>query len=51
MGPVGSEPVFPRIAIVGLGLIGGSIAFAAKRAWPSTHVIARDRERRVQHEK
>ena len=36
--------VFPRIAIVGLGLIGGSIAFAAKRAWPSTHVTALDRE-------
>ena len=39
-----SDPVFPRIAVVGLGLIGGSIAFAAKRAWPSTHVIAVDRE-------
>jgi prephenate dehydrogenase len=37
--------VFPRIAIVGLGLIGGSIAFAARRAWPSTHVVAVDRER------
>jgi prephenate dehydrogenase len=36
--------VFPRIAIVGLGLIGGSIAFGARRAWPSTHVIAIDRE-------
>ena len=39
-----SDPVFPRIAIVGLGLIGGSIAFGARRAWPSTHVIALDRE-------
>ena len=38
------DPVFPRIAIVGLGLIGGSIAFAARRAWPSTHVVAIDRE-------
>ena len=38
------DPVFPRIAIVGLGLIGGSIAFGAKRAWPSTHVMAFDRE-------
>jgi prephenate dehydrogenase len=37
-------PVFPRIAIVGLGLVGGSIAFGARRAWPSTHVIAIDRE-------
>jgi prephenate dehydrogenase len=38
------EVVFPRIAIVGLGLIGGSIAFAARRAWPSTHVLAIDRQ-------
>jgi prephenate dehydrogenase len=44
MGEV-ARPVFPRIAIVGLGLIGGSIAFAARRAWPSTHVVAVDRER------
>jgi prephenate dehydrogenase len=36
--------VFPKIAILGLGLIGGSIAFAARRAWPSTHVVAVDRE-------
>ena len=43
MGEV-AEPVFPRIAIVGLGLVGGSIAFGARRAWPSTHVIAIDRE-------
>jgi prephenate dehydrogenase len=35
---------FPRLAIVGLGLIGGSIAFGARRAWPSTHVVAVDRE-------
>jgi len=41
---VSSDPVFPRIAIVGLGLIGGSIAFAARRAWPATHVVAIDRE-------
>ena len=38
------RPVFPRIAIVGLGLIGGSIAFAARRAWPSIYVRAVDRE-------
>ena len=42
---VDNPVVFPRIAIVGLGLIGGSIAFAARRAWPSTHVVAVDRER------
>lgn len=37
-------PIFPRIAIVGLGLIGGSIAFAARRSWPATHVVAIDRD-------
>jgi prephenate dehydrogenase len=42
--PPAEVPVFPRIAIVGLGLIGGSIAFAARRAWPSTHVVAIDRQ-------
>jgi prephenate dehydrogenase len=44
MGEVATPPVFPRIAIVGLGLIGGSLAFAARRAWPSTHVLGVDRE-------
>lgn len=39
-----TPPVFPRIVIVGLGLVGGSIAFGARRAWPSTHVTAIDRE-------
>jgi prephenate dehydrogenase len=39
-----AQPVFPRIAIVGLGLVGGSIAFAARRAWPSTRVVAIDRQ-------
>ena len=43
MGEV-TQPPFPRIAVVGLGLIGGSIAFAARRAWPSVHVIAIDRD-------
>jgi prephenate dehydrogenase len=42
--PPAEVPVFPKIAIVGLGLIGGSIAFAARRAWPSTHVVAIDRQ-------
>jgi prephenate dehydrogenase len=39
---VSPDPIFPRIAIVGLGLIGGSIAFAARRTWPSTQVLAID---------
>jgi prephenate dehydrogenase len=37
-------PPFHRIAIVGLGLIGGSIAFAARKAWPSVHVVGIDRQ-------
>ncbi|HEY3381566.1 MAG TPA: prephenate dehydrogenase/arogenate dehydrogenase family protein [Vicinamibacterales bacterium] len=37
-------PVFERIAVVGLGLIGGSIALAARRAWPSALVIGVDRK-------
>ena len=42
--PPPDAPVFQNIAIIGLGLVGGSIAFGARRAWPSTHVIAMDRE-------
>ena len=42
--PSPDPPIFPRIAIVGLGLVGGSIAFGARRAWPSTHVTGIDRE-------
>ena len=39
----GTEPpVFPRIGIVGLGLIGGSIALAARQIWPTSLVIAVD---------
>ena len=38
-----SEPPFSRIAIVGLGLIGGSIAFAVRKAWPSVHMVGIDR--------
>jgi prephenate dehydrogenase len=33
---------FRRIAIVGVGLIGGSIAMAATRRWPSTHITSID---------
>ncbi len=35
--------MFQHIAIVGLGLIGGSIALAARKAWPSALVIGVDR--------
>ena len=39
-----SDPPFSRIAIVGVGLIGGSIAFAVRKAWPSIHIVGIDRE-------
>src|SRR6476659_7756107 len=35
-------PIFNRIGIVGLGLIGGSIALAARELWPSALVIGVD---------
>ncbi len=30
----GQPPIFQRVGIVGLGLIGGSIALAAREIWP-----------------
>lgn len=42
-GDAGPAP-FERIAIVGFGLIGASIALAARRAWPSALLIAVDRK-------
>jgi prephenate dehydrogenase len=38
-----TDPPFERVAIVGLGLIGGSIALAVKRRWPAVHIVAVDR--------
>src|ERR1700704_150172 len=38
----GAPPIFDKIGIVGLGLIGGSIALAAREIWPSSLVIAVD---------
>ena len=37
-----SPPIFQKIGIVGLGLIGGSIALAVRQLWPSSLVIAVD---------
>lgn len=34
--------IFPKIGIVGLGLIGGSIALAARQVWPTSLVIGVD---------
>src|SRR5262245_2991217 len=38
----GESPVFNKIGIVGLGLIGGSIALASRQRWPSALVIGVD---------
>ncbi len=38
----GQPPIFAKIGIVGLGLIGGSIALAARELWPSSLVIGVD---------
>ncbi len=35
-------PIFAKVGIVGLGLIGGSIAMRARELWPSSLVIAVD---------
>ncbi len=35
-------PIFQKIGIVGLGLIGGSIALAARQIWPASLVIGVD---------
>jgi len=43
MGTVADLP-FPSIAIVGLGLIGGSIALGVRERWPSSRVIGVDTE-------
>ena len=42
MPPSGAPPVFDKIGIVGLGLIGGSIALAARQLWPKALVIGVD---------
>src|SRR3954453_4993827 len=37
-----APPVFDKIGIVGLGLVGGSIALAAREIWPTALVIGVD---------
>jgi prephenate dehydrogenase len=44
-----SEPPFNRIAIVGLGLIGGSIALAVRERWSSALITAVDRSSVLAH--
>ena len=36
------DPIFPTIAIVGLGLVGGSLALTIREHWPSSLVIGVD---------
>jgi prephenate dehydrogenase len=43
MPPSETEPPFKNIAIVGFGLIGGSIALAIRERWPSVRITAVDR--------
>ena len=40
--PATRTPIFGRIGIVGLGLIGGSIALKSRELWPTSLVIAVD---------
>ncbi len=40
----GQPPIFQRVGIVGLGLIGGSIALAARQTWPAALVIGVDQK-------
>jgi len=37
-------PIFQRVGIIGVGLIGGSIALAVKERWPGTLIVAVDRK-------
>jgi len=39
-----TDPPFTRIAVVGLGLIGGSIALAAQRVWPGMALVGLDHD-------
>ena len=43
------DPPFHHIAIVGLGLIGGSIALAVREAWPPVRITGVDRQPVLAH--
>jgi prephenate dehydrogenase len=45
----GEEPPFHRIAIAGIGLIGGSIALGVRERWPSVRVVGIDRPAVLAH--
>lgn len=42
-----NEPIFQRVVIVGLGLIGSSLAHAIRRRWEKTTIIGYDIDRNV----
>jgi prephenate dehydrogenase len=44
-----SEPPFTSISIIGLGLIGGSIALAVRERWPATRIAGVDRKAVLAH--
>jgi len=46
---VTSEPPFQTIAIIGLGLIGGSIALAVRDRWPAVRIAGVDRKAVLAH--
>jgi prephenate dehydrogenase len=43
------DPPFTSLAIIGLGLIGGSIALAVRERWPSIRIVAVDRPAVLAH--
>jgi len=43
------DPPFTSLAIIGLGLIGGSIALAVRERWPSIRLVAVDRPAVLAH--
>jgi prephenate dehydrogenase len=49
MGAVTSDPPFSSVAIVGLGLIGGSIALGVRERWPESRVFGVDTESVLAH--
>lgn len=49
MSSASEDPPFHRIAIVGVGLIGGSIALAVRDRWPAARVVGVDRRAVLAH--
>jgi prephenate dehydrogenase len=45
----GEEPPFRRVAIAGIGLIGGSVALGVRERWPAARVIGIDRPAVLAH--